>query len=293
MKHLKLLILGCFLGLINQLTAQTQNKDTTLYKIVLKDGMAFTGYIIDKDSVNFRFATLSQTKLEISQQNIASISVIKKESKVNWPANPNPTRYLFGPTAFQLKKGEGYYHNTFIFLNSMNYGMNDYFSIGGGIELISTLVTLANGEFSPILIFTPKAAVPVSDNVRIGGGIIYASMLDFRTFESNGVGIAYGIGTVGSEDTNFSLGLGSGFANNSFQTKPFITLSGTTRIAKSLALVSENWMIPNNSGYWNVYSGGIRLFSDKISADIAILTNKDLRDIFSIGIPYIDFMYKF
>lgn len=292
MNTLRIFILGSLL-LVFHLSKAQAPKDTTLYKIILKDGMTFIGNIVERDSQTIHLITQSQTKLEIQSVNIVSITAVKNGERSGWPDNPNPTRYLFGPSAFQLKRGSGYYHNTFIFLNSFNYGLTDNISLGGGIELISTLITLANGEFSPILIFTPKAAVEVRKNIRLGGGVIYAAMLNFKTGGSEGVGIAYGVGTLGTEDHNLTLGLGSGFTSGEFQTNPFITFSGTTRIAKNISLVTENWMIPISGGYYTINSGGIRFYSGKISADMALITNKDFRDVFVLGIPYVDFMYKF
>ncbi|HNZ85615.1 MAG TPA: hypothetical protein PKN90_04720, partial [Paludibacteraceae bacterium] len=60
-----------------------------------------------------------------------------------------------------LKKGEGYYQNTMLLLNSFNVGITDYFSIGGGIEFLSTFITLSEVTLTPLSILHPKLVFPL------------------------------------------------------------------------------------------------------------------------------------
>lgn len=275
-----------------------QSDSTKLYRVELKDGSFFIGEIISSDTALVVFKTNAVARMELDPDKISKIEEIEKSSMnqgVYWFPNPNPTRYLFGPSAINLKAGEGYYQNTWLFLNSFNVGVTDYFSVGGGLEFISTFATLAQGDFQPIFILTPKVGFKVQDKLHLGGGILYASLPSFDDEGSNrtGLGIAYGIGTYGSADHNFTFGTGLGFVDQEFSKNPIITFSGMTRIARKTALVTENWLVYSGDSYYGMYSYGIRFFGEKLAIDLAFVNNADIAEVLFIGIPVLDFMVKF
>ena len=208
---------------------------------------------------------------------------------VYWFPNPNPTRYLFSPSAYNLKKGEGYYQNTYILLNSFNVGITDNFSFGGGFEFTSTFIV---GQ--PIFFLTPKLGFKINEKLHLGGGIMYASVPSFYSENSNrsSLGFLYGLSTFGNEEKNFTTGLGWGFVDNSFSANPFITISGLIRLSRKAAFVTENWFIPTN-GYTALFSYGIRFFGEKLSVDLAFINNPEIARGIGIGVPYADFVVKF
>jgi len=134
-----------------------------------------------------------------------------------------------------LRKGEGYYQNTWILFNQINYGITDNVSLGLG--LVSLF--LFSGAPTPIW-FTPKASFPISDNFSLGGGALVATIL---SADNNFAGSAYGVATFGNENGNLSLGLGYGFANGVWANTPLLTVSGITRTGKKSFLMTENYLI--------------------------------------------------
>ena len=270
---------------------------TQTYKVEMIDGTVFLGNILKSDSQMILMKTSLLTKIEIPKIKIKSVTRVEKSSMVNgiyWFPNPNATRYLFSPSAFNLKKGEGYYQNTYLLINSFNVGVTDNFSIGGGFELLSTFGTLASGNFQPIFFITPKVGFKVTENFHAGGGILYASIPDFDNGDERlEGGLAYGIGTLGSIEHNFTGGIGWGFFDGDFSNQPFITFSGMTRVSKKAALITENWLGPDNGNYYGVFSYGVRFFGETISVDLAFINNSDIAEEIIIGIPYVDFVVKF
>lgn len=261
------------------------------YKIELTDKSEFIGKYIARDSVSISIRTTSIPRIDIPVKTIKRINVIDSPQLVNgvyWFPNPNPTRYLFGPSAINLKKGEGYFQSIYVVVNSINYGLTDNFSIGGGIELYSLLA-----YSRPIFFITPKVGYKVSKNLHLGGGIMFVAV-GHDEFENDGgsAGFVYGLSTFGSHDSNFTTGLGWGFIDGEFSEKPFITLSGMVRISRRAAFVSENWIIPTE-GYYGVFSYGVRFFGEKISVDLAFLNNSDISEGLKIGVPFVDFVVKF
>lgn len=257
---------------------------TKTYKIELNDGSIFIGNILQKDSVNLVMITSSIPKLEIPISEIKTIEIVIElnlKNGIYWFPNPHATRYLYAPSAFNLKKGEGYYQNTWLFLNSFNVGITDNISIGGGLELISTFTAR-----DPIFFITPKVGFKVTEKFHAGGGVLFARI------PGTSLGTIFGTGTYGSEDHNITSSLGWGFVDGEFSQRPIITLSGMTRVSKRVALVTENWLIPTGS-YYGIFSYGVRFLGEKIAVDLAFINNPDIAEGIIIGIPYVSFNVKF
>lgn len=273
----------------------TNNKQ--VYRVTLNDKSSYIGEITEETTstlVLINQTTGVKTELpttQIQKKELLSESSIKNNEY--WFENPNATRYLFGPSAFNLKKGEGYYQNTMLLLNSFNVGITDYFSIGGGIEFLSTFITLSQGSFNPIIYFTPKVGFSVADNIHVGGGVLLASIPQFGETSNTGLGMLYGLGTYGNLDHNVTATIGWGSVDGNSFNKPLITVSGMTRVAKKTALVTENWLIPTDSSYEPIFSYGVRFFGENIAVDLAFINNWDIAQSLLIGVPYVNFVVKF
>jgi hypothetical protein len=282
------LLLGClvlsFPVCFAQDTDRVVKEDTAgIFRIVLRDDSYFIGKIVADDSAHLVIITQSNTKIEIPRNQILTIEPVEAKRIVNGKfifPNPNATRYLFGPSAFPLKKKEGYYQNIYIIGHVFNVGITDHISIGGGLEIITPFV---ENEL-PVFMLMPKVGFRVTEKLYAGGGLMYAHAFD------EDLGIAYGVGTWGTIERNMTLGLGY-MAADEMDNRPIIMLSGTTRVSKRISLVSENWIFLD-PGY-AFYSYGIRIFSEKIAVDIAFINNGDIIEEIPIGIPYLDFVVKF
>lgn len=279
------------------LYAQNNTEETAIYYVTLKDKTHYLG-TIESESTNYivlyNASTGTRTEIpinQIQQKKIIPTKAIKNNEY--WFENPNATRYLFGPSAFNLKKGEGYYQNTMLLLNSFNVGITDYFSIGGGIEFLSTFITLSQGNFNPIIYFTPKVGFSVADNIHVGGGVLLASIPQFGETSNTGLGMLYGLGTYGNLDHNVTATIGWGSVDGNSFNKPLITVSGMTRVAKKTALVTESWLIPTDSSYEPMFSYGVRFFGENIAVDLAFINNWDIAQSLLIGVPYVNFVVKF
>lgn len=273
--------------------------DTTeTYLISLTDGFETVCQFIESDSVSASFKTKLICRIEIPLQNIKHIDVLNTSNYIDgeyWFANPNATRYFFAPSARCLKAGEWYYQNTYLVLNSVNVGISNNFSMGGGFELITTF---SKESTSPIYLLTPKIGFKAGKNLHLGGGALYASLPTDN--QTTSVTVPYALVTAGNDNNNLTLGLGHLFANFGNENEPsafsenntIITCSGMYRIAKKTSLVSENWFVINNEAQ-GVYSYGIRFFGEKLTVDLAFINNSEIVEFLFIGIPYVDFLVKF
>jgi hypothetical protein len=322
MKSLKItiILLLSFVASFQLLSAQEMKVDgdsIRLYKVVLSDGSQFTGEILSMDSAIISMKSGVILRIDIPRNAIKKIERINNEvsagtksikSKSDWISNPHATRYYFAPSAVPLSKGEGYYQNAYLLVNSVNYGFSDHFSLGGGFEFLTTF----SEEFDPIFFVTPKTGFKVSKNLYLGAGALIGSLGALADDNNEKLlALGYGIATYGNLDHNLSLAVGNGFMASKYESRPMITFCGMTRISNKFSLITENWFVPykdkifnwnevtNQSDitfepkYLSLFSYGIRYFGPKFSFDFGLINNKDLAKVLLVGVPYIDIVLKF
>ncbi len=301
-------------------------KKEKLFQIETIDGNTFIGSIESENATEIVFETKSIGKITIQKSNIKTIKEIETPKIINgqyWFTNPNSTRYVITPSAFNLKKGEGYYQNLYLFVQSFQVGVTDNFSIGGGTEI----ATILFAQKAPLFFYiTPKYTVKVDTNLRLGAGVLYMNVNGGDlTNINNHLGMVYGLGTIGNRDNNFTAGLGWSFiksnnlnSNNGqrdsdfhLASRPTITLSGMARLTKRFSLITENWIVPFRdekqvydpqtntysysqvNNYQYIVSYGMRFMSEKIAVDFGFFNNSFIAENIPIGIPFIDFTINF
>ena len=247
--------------------------------VTLTDGSTIFGRIVTVSPDTVSFQTGAGT-MQLSAKAIRDIRQISAEDVREgdyWFPNPNSTRLFFAPTGQQLKQGEGYFSDYELFFPGVAIGVTDNISIGGGISLFPASAS------DQIYYVTPKIGFSPSDKVHLAGGVLFAG-----TNGGTG-GIYYGVGTFGDGNGSVTIGGGYGFAGGKIQSKPVGMLGAEYRIARRLAVVTENYLLPvadNNV----LYSFGFRFMGEKLTTDLA-LANVSGSEI--IGVPYVDFVFRF
>jgi hypothetical protein len=267
----KIIFLASLFVAVNGLSAQdaqvfySPDQDTSrLWRIETRDGNEFFGTIAEQNEREIKLKTESLGVITIQLSNIKSMKEIRPElirEGELWTENPQATRYLWGPSGYGLKKGEGYYQNIWIFFNQASFGITDNVSIGVGMIPLF----LFAGAPTPIWI-TPKVSVPVvKDKFNVGGGALIGTVLGEDV--GGPFGIAYGIATVGSRDKNFSFGIGYGFADGEWGDIPTFSLNGMIRIGKRGYILTENYFISAGGETVGLISLGGRTVWSKIALD--------------------------
>ena len=270
----------CFLTFsFNNLFSQTETdslKQEQIVVIKMKNGDEYKGTISKRDIETIVLKTVNG-EINLIASNLSAIEDYNYEGKFEFD-NPHDTRYFFGPSGIPIKKGKGYYQNILVTTNFFNYGVTKNISIGGGFEFITTLIG------SPIWFLTPKVGFDISDNIHLGGGFIMAG------FAAEGTAtLGYGVFTLGQSETNLSIGAGYGLLDGELSDYPAIMISGTHRISKSIALLSENYVIPN-SFYFGIH--GIRILSKKNSFDIGAIVIPEIAEDLP-ALPYVGYVRVF
>jgi hypothetical protein len=247
--------------------------------VTLTDGSTIFGRIVTVSADSVAFQTGAGT-LQLAVKAIRDIRQIAAEDLHEgqyWFHNPNSTRLFFAPTGQMLKQGEGYVSDYELFFPGVAYGLTDNVSIGGGVSLIPASAS------DQVYYFTPKIGVSLSEKVHVGGGVLFAG-----TKGGTG-GVYYGVGTFGDGNGSVTVGGGYGFAGGKIQSKPVGMLGAELRISRRIGIVTENYLLPvtNNN---LLYSFGFRFMGEKLTTDLA-LVNVSGSNI--IGIPYVDFVFRF
>ncbi|HVN59382.1 MAG TPA: hypothetical protein VMT63_13865 [Bacteroidales bacterium] len=280
-----ILILGQETTFSQEKKAQNQvNK----YLITLVDGTTMQGVISSETDTEITLIADNIGTVSIKKNQIKSKVLLSSENLKNgkyWFPNPNYSRYFISP-GIQLKKGDGYYQNVDLAANTVSYGITDWLSMGGGIELYSTL----HGQ--PIFMLIPKVGFEVGKSFWLGGGVLYInstkSLGDF-----GGLGLGYFTATYGNTNNNLTAGIGWGYLDGDWAKKPIVTISGMTRVSRRIGLVTENWIFPEHADY-SIFTYGVRFMGEKIAVDLALVNNKEIAKQFPIGFPiYVDFVIKF
>jgi hypothetical protein len=304
MAMLRTLVIGMFIMLF-QLDGWAQKvalnelvvDSTVVYQFDLLDGGRLMGTVhaLEEDAVVIHTRDAGEVRLAKDRvERITRMSYSATATGRHWFENPHGTRYLFSSSAIPLRKGEGYYQNTYLLLNSVAVGVTNNISVGGGIELLSMFVKDSPG---PIFFLTAKGGAKVAKDLYLGGGALYTSIPDVFTDDGSservGVGFLFTQATYGILDHQVTGSVGWAYGNDEIAKRPVLTLSGLTRLGRKVALLSENWFVPEDGGYYAVYSYGVRFMGESIAVDLAFLNNSDIAEGIIIGIPWVDFVVKF
>jgi hypothetical protein len=252
-------------------------------QLILRDGSVLVGRVIGFDATSVRFVS-SIGESNIPRSTITAIRLTGKDQLRDgqlWPEDPSRTRLLFSPTGRMMHEGEAYLTDAYVFFPSVQYGVTDAFSVGVGASVLPGIDLDEN-----ILYITPKLGLYRSPKLNVAVGALFA----FGKVVSDAapVGLAYGVATVGDENDNLTLGGGFGFANGESTKLGVVMAGGSTRISKSIALVTENYIASSNSTS-SIFSGGVRFIGERMSVDLALWGGPSV----DIVVPYVAFIYRF
>ena len=289
--------LGPMQVLKTQIQSQEELGNSIRIEIQLNDNRMIQGELQELSADQIQAVSKDLGNLTIARTNVKSLRYLPQvaggQAGIQFD-NPHPTRYFFGPSAIPLKKGERYYQNAYVLANSVQYGISDHFSMGGGAVI-------------PFAFFiTPKWGYQVASKWHLGYGMLAAT--SFIKDMNFGVAVAYGSATYGTKEHNVTLNAGWGAVkqqdpNSSYAwrgaRRPMFTISAMTRISNRVMLVTENWLFSlqeydfqtesysmKNRG---ILTGGFRFMGEKNSFDFGVLVPSGE----AVAIPYIDYVFKF
>ncbi len=260
-----------------------QTDTAAFYQIETFDGNVYMGEILSNEGNKMKVRTPNIGEITINTKDIVSMKRVATERALldgtKWFDYLGSSRYFYNPSGYGLKKGDAYYQNVWIFFNQFSVGLSDVFSAGVGMVPLF----LFGGAPTPIWV-TPKFSIPVVENkFNIGAGALLGTVIGLGE-PGNGYGILYGIGTVGSRDKNFSIGVGYGYAGGDFAELPAISFSGMLPVGRRNYVITENYLIDNVA----LFSVGGRSLIKKITLDYGVLLPAEAGSFFAI--PWLGFV---
>jgi len=285
------LLMICITGFPIFLNAQDK-QDSIKSRIETIDGNEYIGVILERSADRIRVKTDKLGEITILNKDVKRVTEetsIQIKNGTYWLDNPQSTRYLWAPNAYNLKKGDGYYQNVWILFNQAIYGITDHFSAGVGVMPLF----LFAGAATPAWI-TLKYSVPIVKNkVNLGAGALMGTIIGGGVGESNYAGILYGISTFGSKDRNISVGMGWGFAGGQIARNPTININGMIRTGAKGYFITENYFIGTPDNFVVLMSLGGRRIIRNFGLDYGLVLplGADIGNF--VAIPWLGFTVPF
>jgi hypothetical protein len=268
------------------------------YSVEVRSGNRFVGVLQAATAETLDFDTPDLGRVHVLRGNLKELVLLNAEqARKGHDYIGNGERLFFGPTARNLRKGEGSVQDIDVFLLTANYGFTDNFSLG----VIATFIPQAGTD--NLVGLTPKASVPLSSNVRVGVGALAL----FRGGQT--AGVTYANATVGSADNNLTGGLGFGFGSGGFGSTPVFMVGGATRVGKRISLVDETYIVHSGSRNGTLSAtgvagiAGVRVTWPRISGGLGLAyVGLNYNDTYSSGsisntngqvLPYLDVAFRF
>lgn len=259
------------------------SKIKRLALVTMKNGDEYTVVITQRDSVQLTI-TSNGVEIRLNVQQIKKTEYYDTNEEFTYP-NPHPSRYFFCPSAIPLASGTGYYRNLMLTTISVFFGIGNHFTLGIGMELISSLFG------RPTFFISPKWATKVAKNFHLGFGALGIALLN-RSFGNRMNGIGFALATYGTNDDHMTMGIGITNRAGEFGKNPAFTFSGQVRAGNNIGIMTENYFFisENQKNYLGIY--GVRLMSRKNAFDIGLLVSKDISQIIP-ALPFVGYSRKF
>jgi hypothetical protein len=252
----------------------------TLYEMVLRDGSRVYGAVEREDEIEVVFRTQAGTLVTARRVEIASLravtgTIVEGEFLRR---DPNGSRLIFGPTGRAVDKGQVYLGVYEFLMPFVQVGVTDRFSIGGGTPLVFGF----DDDWERPFWVTPKFQILKRESSSVSAGVMHA----FDT-DGDGGGIAYGVGTFGSDQGSLTVGAGAAYTGSGVE-GAVLMVGGERRLRRNVKWITENYIWSGGNG---VTSGGFRFFGERLSADLALAIPIGADDFFVF--PVVNFVYVF
>lgn len=278
-------------------------------RVTLRDGQVVTGRLVERRADGaVRLELSSGTLLTLDG---AAVAAVREESRASraptaeaWFLDPNRTRYLYGPSAMMLRRNEVSVGQLELLATTASFGVTDFLSVQAGTAVP---LLFASPPESLHALFAVKVGGPVSERLFLAAGTQALWLPFLRSLPPRGVpllGLVFGTATYGLWDAHVSVSAGvpvnllGGPENlQAWLGNVIIAVSGNYRLARSLALVSENWLMVQTAspgGFLLLDALAVRILGERLAVDVGLVlaTNQDGLAV-PIPIPWLAFTYNF
>ncbi len=287
--------------------AEENSQADSYYRIELNKGSVLIARKVGETAGTLTLVTAEGITISVEKSSIVSMKEAEfdAEKKEYKRRDPNYSRLLFSPTGRPLKEGEGYISDYYVVLPGVAYGITDSISLSGGVTILPTPGFFKN----QIVYIAPRIGTEIDSRWAFSGGFLAAFPTSTENIDGYG-GLLYGVGTYGLRDKSLTMGVAYGFISftdtaresetspevttRHYEDSPIVMLGGNIRLANSVSLVSENWLVVKSLDTLknSPFGLAVRLFGDNIAVDLGfIFIYPAIRQ--GIPVPWLSFIYNY
>lgn len=283
MKYL-FLIIGCCLLFGRIGSAQNFSPDFNLldtnqiHVLETKKGDRFIGSVIKIEQTTLTFLFRSEQALNFEFQELKRVSVYKGVEGVT--TSFRPTYLTVFPTAYNYQQGTWEYQNVDLLWNTLNYGVSDNFSVGGGF--IIPVAFLARFKLSK----------PISETLHIA--LNAQSVVPLIEDSTSPFSVVSVTGTIGVPDRLLNIGLGYGFNWGATESAVFLTsLGGKVRISERVGFNGELDLGISDGDVFIFPSTSMSYFGKQNRLSLGFVLDRSLEILGLLGLPLVSYNQRF
>lgn len=153
-------------------------------------------------------------------------------------ANTYAPSYFITENAIGMEKGNVYYKSFCFLYHNVSYAIDDHFSVGGGIELVSALLQQPFGHLQA------KAQTRINKHIHVSVNWIYGGVYSIANANMPfDIQLITGTVTLGNKRNNVSFGTGF---NSLKKGEPHYTFAGALALSDYVAVVTDNTLFYAN-----------------------------------------------
>ena len=221
-----------------------------------------------------------------------------RTSRVKRANNTYGSHYFLSPTAIALKKHSGFYKNTMVSLNTVNYGLTNNLSVGGSLDLVTLIRSREGG---PVYSVRIQGAASPSELFHIGGYVQYLNVripvgADVPEGTEVPPGVLMGMAMVTYGNMNNQITVAGGWTHDGENAGdgPVLNIGGALRLFSNVMLVTEHWIFTDPNEPFLTHSLGVRILGDDLAIDIGLAYDDEVTaKITPVGLPFLSATLNF
>lgn len=261
-----------------------------LHSLTTPRGDRFAGQVLNFNGSTLRFLLPNGAILKFSVKDIKSLN-LEKTADAKPAELPQDVqmqgheKLYFSPSAFLLKRKQGEFR-TVIFNNSVEYGVSDNFTIGGGFATV-IVASILNAK--------AKFGGSLGEHLHVAGGVQFYGATAIESGVA-GAALAYGALTVGSPERFLSVAIGRGTSSEADGGTTGFTLSGSFRTGRNWRLFGEYLNFTDSFGdSYGFAIAGASWFNNnhRIDFGMSLIPIDDFDSQTFLPIPIVSYAYRF
>ena len=211
-------------------------------EIVLKNGDRIHGLVTETNEEGIQLDIGSGGDILIPEHAIGSVLYLRGKYHLE---DLGHNRYFYTPTAIPMEKKTGYLSQKELLFTAVAYSPSQDWSVLAGTSIPFVLFALSEWQTDTLIgVLGVRYGTNVGENLYVGGGVE-----SFVLQDTNFI-LPFVNATYGDSEQHITAAVGVGISD--FETPRLlpVNISAYKRISRSLAFVTENWLVGFPSTYF-------------------------------------------